>query len=778
VQEDEQRAEAMSKLTIRQILSWRWLRKLNGSDANAISTSATKPIGAEHVDTPNSQDASDAAQTSEAVSSDVPIRFPTQDAYGIGSFAKMLARSIANADASDGLVFAVNGSWGSGKSSACNLIIHHLDTDIKAGRIVLVTFNPWWFSGAEALTISFFQELSASIGQSLSDQAKEALLSLGARVTTTGPLLGSLATIFASPALGSAVSASAGLIGKFIDTGRTVDQEHQRVAEALRNQQKKFVVIVDDIDRLDTEDALQIFRLVKSVGRLPNVIYVLAFDRLLAERMVSEHFPSEGPSYLEKFIQGGFDLPLPDSHDLRDAVLRVVESVMGAPAEQKTTRFWNLFHDVCAPLIRLPRDAVRLSNAIRVSWPVIRDDVDRADFVALEALRLFLPRVHTAIRANPDMLCGEEEGSRDRNALADEYEQTFLGDLEGRQREIGRRAILRLFPRVEAIWANVFHRSADDWRRDRLVCSKPHFPTYFAFSVPDEAITASEVSEALQAAGNAHDVVTLFRRLITEHRRRGGTRAALVLEELTVRASEVSEEDVSELLNGLFTIADEINVEADERRAFGVGNNQLRIHWLINNLIRDRFEQPRRSEFIENACATASLGFLCDIARRCHGDYKPNEGEQREQREPLVVREVADRLLDLCRQQLQQGAENGTLKRHRDLITLLFEWADFASDDEVRRWTDAWLADDGFVVLLTERVIQTSWSQGLGFGGLGDVVARRNDYVHFEPMQAIIDIPRFRVRVNDLLDRDDLTDEDKAQLERFNATPERDPRRA
>jgi hypothetical protein len=63
------------------------------------------------------------------------------------------------------------------------------------------------------------------------------------------------------------------------------------------------LVVIDDIDRLSLDEALLIFRLVKSVGRLPKVMHLLVYDRQLAEKIANERFPSEGPHYLEKITQ-------------------------------------------------------------------------------------------------------------------------------------------------------------------------------------------------------------------------------------------------------------------------------------------------------------------------------------------------------------------------------------------------------------------------------------------------------------------------------------------
>jgi predicted KAP-like P-loop ATPase len=128
-----------------------------------------------------------AVALTNGVAGDSPISSPTQDLFGIDPFAKALAASIARVDAKDGLVFAINGTWGTGKSSAVNLVTHHLEHEFAGDDILVVTFNPWWFSDSEALTISFFQELHASVGKSLSESARNAMATLGSRLSAAGP---------------------------------------------------------------------------------------------------------------------------------------------------------------------------------------------------------------------------------------------------------------------------------------------------------------------------------------------------------------------------------------------------------------------------------------------------------------------------------------------------------------------------------------------------------------------------------------------------------------
>jgi len=63
---------------------------------------------------------------------DKPIDAPEDDRFGIDAFAQALAVAIQKMKAPEGTVIAINGPWGSGKSSAVNLIQHHLKDAVTA----------------------------------------------------------------------------------------------------------------------------------------------------------------------------------------------------------------------------------------------------------------------------------------------------------------------------------------------------------------------------------------------------------------------------------------------------------------------------------------------------------------------------------------------------------------------------------------------------------------------------------------------------------------------
>ena len=705
------------------------------------------------------------------LSSDLPIEKPDEDVFGLDPFAGAIAKSIEKTPSPNGVVLAVNGPWGSGKSSAINLILHHLQPAVENDELTIVRFSPWWFAGAEALTLAFFQELSIAVGPSLGTQATDAITAVGRQISAGGPVLSALANILA-PGSGALVGGATGLIGKLAGSNKTVEQEHETIVKALNAQAKRFLVVIDDIDRLSPDDALTIFRLAKSVGRLPNVLYLLAFDKDLAEKAVAERFPSEGQSYLDKIVQSSFEVPPPPVDELRKQLLKAAFSVMGDPGEAGV-RFMNVFYDVVAPRIRTPRDVVRIMNDVRSTWPAVADEVDRADFIGLAAIRAASPRLYRVIRDNPDKLCGLEPRGGSRQQSQQTYDRLFgLEELEPAEREQERLALRRLFPRLDSIWGNVIRTDDEGMKRDRRIGSLDHFRTYFALALAEDTMSSAEIAAFIKDAGKPDLVRDRLRQQLGKKRSSGSSRASLLLDELLLRAGDVAKADIPALVKVLFELADELDVEGDKARGFSVGDNRLRIHWLMNRLVTERFDESGRAKVYGDAMKTASLHWCCDFAERCLRSFAPPE-PGRSRAEPIVSEAEAKRYGALALRKLKAAAASGALVDHGDLARLMFEWRRLAADDgrAVKAWAKGRLKDPGFVVALARAVPTVVWSQGMGFDGMGDRVARRQVSVRLDPFSMVLDTPKFEERVAALVDDPNLNAEDREALRAFRDAP-------
>lgn len=698
---------------------------------------------------------------------DQPIEIPGEDRFGIDPFARTLATSICKLKSPNGSVIALNGPWGSGKSSAVNLIRHHLAEPVKANELALIDFACWWFRGEDALALAFFRELYAGLAPSLGDKLKKLLPKLGARLVRLGSIAGGAADLAGAGGAGVLTGRALEWLGGLIEQEESVEKLHGELAKVLADQAKRFLIIIDDIDRLSPDEALLIFRLVKSVGCLPNVMYLLVYDRQLAEKIVSEHYPSEGPHYLEKIVQAAFELPEPSSADVRQHLLALIESICGTPGESEMVRFMNIFHEGVAPVMRTPRDVARFTNSLSVTWPAVAGEVNLADFLALEVLRLLHPHIYRAIRQNKEGLCGSiGNDGRNREALSKRYQELFFGPNQTETEEKLRRMLMRIFPALESVWGGLTYDSdfTRQWAMERRVCSEAHFTSYFRFAVGEDVLPRTELDEFISRAEDRDFVTEAMRNAAKVMRRAGGTKAAVLLDELTNHAGRIEREKVQPLLSALFSISDEIDVEADKAKAFSIGSNELRLHWLLRALTMDRFSSFERSAIFVAACETASLGWLADFVRSAWTNYHPREGRPPELPEKCLTTEVdAGRLRDLLRTRIDTSAKDGTLATHKDLAFLLHWWNELAADDgkTVRAWTTDLFATDDGVKQLSRALTSYGWAQGLGIAGLGDLVAKRVTHVNVESMAKLLDLEMFRTRVEavaSVVDAPELTD--------------------
>ena len=677
------------------------------------------------------------------ISADLPIKEPSQDAFSIDQFAKALGSSIAQMPSPEGTVIALNGNWGSGKTSTVNLVLHHLTNgEFAEVKPEIVQFNPWWFRGEEALTIAFFRELGNALKAKLTDRAKKLLPKIGARLLRAGSSAAPVIDIAGAGGAATAASGTLDWLADLITDDESVEKLHAEISKALRNQDQRFLIVIDDIDRLSPNEALAVFRLVKSVGRLPNIIYLLSFDRELAEKAIADSFPSEGPHYLEKIIQLSFDLPKPDEDDLRQYLLERVYNIIGFPKEDEAVEFMNLFHEAVAPYIRSPRDAIKLVNNLSVTYPAVKGDVFAGDFLALEAMRIFEHDLYLKLRQNGSLLTANLSSleSRHTSNLSEQWNSIFIGSHPEADRI--RRVIMRLFPVGEAVWRNTWHTSSEPiWRRRRRVSSSEHFETYFRFSLSKKAVPQKTIDAFIENQGDARWISTELSKLAVE-RSNGTSDLARLLETLTSFASDIKIENAANFLRAIFSVADDIYLEGDEAKGMSFGDNRLRIHWLLRSILMERTSLEERSAVLLSAARSAQTYWLIDLARSAWADWNPRAGKDIELDKALLTYWDTFKLRKLALLRLRMEASAGTLIEFGKLSFLLWNWHDFSQNGatEVRNWTDKVIEDEEAALKLAFGFTYHTWSHGMGFSDMGDLVAKRTTSTSLKQAESIIDV--------------------------------------
>ncbi|WP_326955122.1 KAP family P-loop NTPase fold protein [Amycolatopsis sp. NBC_01286] len=322
---------------------------------------------------------------------DNPIKGSPDDALGRAPLARHLAVELRNLDVTEGSVFAIMGPWGSGKTSLVNLIRENL---AKEPALTVVDFNPWMFSGAEQLVDSFFVEIAAQLGERPGKLKK-----IAEELDAYGELLSPLGAI---PFVGSWVTrfgAGAKAIKKFEERRKqSVTQRRAKLAGQLSELEQPVIVVIDDLDRLDSGEIRDIFKLVRLTASFPNIIYLLAFDRHRVELALSGEGVT-GRSYLEKIVQASAEVPAISDNLLVSQVADALNETLGDMGDSRfdETRWPDIMMEIVHPFVRNMRDVRRFAGSARGTFRSLEGDVDTVDVIALEAVRVFAPELFRSV---------------------------------------------------------------------------------------------------------------------------------------------------------------------------------------------------------------------------------------------------------------------------------------------------------------------------------------------------------------------------------------------
>jgi predicted KAP-like P-loop ATPase len=629
-----------------------------------------------------------------SVSADRPLLSPTSDLLGYAPFAELLAAAIADAGTNEGLVIALYGPWGSGKTTVLNFVRSYLFD--RPEDFEFVSFNPWWFSGREDLTRRFFSLITKSIrpGRQRYEDLRRRFGEFSAAIGEL-PLPGATTGRFASKVVTPPLQDVAAL--------------KQQISELLQQYERKIVVFVDDVDRLAHDEIMEVFRLVKAVGDFPNVVYVLALDRDVALRAIGRTLDEQAESYLEKIVQVPFDLPPPDRAALRRMLIAGLDAIFSQELQKERfdgSRWTSLYLDGIDFLLRTPRDVTRLLNVLGFTAAPARGEVDAVDFIGVEALRVFRPKVYDIVRRNRDMFAGPaptgpySQGGRTERET---FHNAWLAD-EQPEADWLKRYLSQLFPGLQGIWGGSSYGASweGSWRRNLRVASPDVFDVYFRLSVPAEAISAAEMEGLVDLTVDRKLFATRLQELAQRDREGGTSRLRAYLERLEDYTDEViSESSIPTAVGAIFDVADELQEPKDGTRGVFDWDNDVRFGRLVHQLLR-RLPEQARFELLQTVVGN---GTALAFALREVGIFGQEQGEgtdqpARPEEEWTVTTEHLHELQQSLVDRIRDTAEAGLLLNVSELPRMLWRWLDWGSELDVRDWVASAIAPDAGLVQL------------------------------------------------------------------------------
>jgi len=175
-----------------------------------------------------------------------------------------------------------------------------------------------------------------------------------------------------------------------------LDELRKRIEQMLNEANKRLVILIDDIDRLDREETHAIFKLVKLSASFRHTSYVLAFDDDVVSAALGERYGAGGSlagrAFLEKIIQVPLHLPPADENSLRQLALEGVQNALNQAGIELTQpqvdAFVRHFDDALLPQLETPRRAKLFSNALMFALPILKGEVNPVDLMLIEGIRV------------------------------------------------------------------------------------------------------------------------------------------------------------------------------------------------------------------------------------------------------------------------------------------------------------------------------------------------------------------------------------------------------
>lgn len=689
------------------------------------------------------------------LSADVPIEKIDEDSFAFTTQAKAISDHILESfKLGDSLVFGINGPWGSGKTSLINLTLYYLEQQNYTKEHIVLKFSPWIIGNHESILAKFLPSLEEKIRMNGLDRKQtETLRTYAKYVTKAIHGLNHASNNLDWSNLnfiGCFIKISSFIVSCFSDdkSNRSLEDTKKEVINQLNEHETPVLVVLDDIDRLEPKEILNILRLVRSTANLPYIVYLLSYDHDKVARMLSKELSIDGKHYLEKIIQLPIKVPEVSPVILSENLKKKLNKLFSIDklSSERKKRF-NLVADTLfqAGLASYPRDISRLKNIIGFRWRLSEQKVDPADATFVWALemkysslhqwiqnyvRTYYPFVSSIPFRDPEHVTKERRRFMSKLIHLCETDYIPLDDivlmLEGTLPGIERQITVSedMDENESRYMFKLFHpldeKKIFENRKTKRLASDLHWRNYFSYHDGSTEQSLEKIGALITlATENPKRAVEEFLRASKIQLPSGGTEAERIIE---VIESMAENDDMSETdrLNVFTIIIHSIDVAADT----GVDkrNKEYVLFWKTHSLsikLLKPIASNNRSEAMFRALdASESVSWILFFIRnilKAHGNrhfgQDVDEPNWLNEHELAGLRELARSII--CRL-ISDKAFIYKIFEPKWVFYMWHDLSDTVEKSEMRRWIEEAIKDDFYLLKFVKifSTIQSSSSHG------------------------------------------------------------------
>jgi hypothetical protein len=316
---------------------------------------------------------------------DKEITARKDDLLNLAEKANSFAERVFNNGSPESFVFGVDAPWGIGKSSFINFCKEYWD-ECHKDEIVLYKFTPLKYAGNNDLLRVFVDGLIHAIQKDSFIPEIRPLISKYSRLLRETDRFSFL-----------------GIKIPTFTVDYTAEEAFDDLSAVLGRFNKKVVIVVDDLDRMNFSEIRDILFVIRKSFVLPNVSYVLCYDTenigILEAQTPSTEKVSE---FLEKFVNIKISLYL-DREDLSKYVSENIEKAVSTKlvdpilVQQAIGGLLDIYkasdYHNYLPFVGDVRKLKRLINTI-VLFELENTDFKNSDFDKRDLIHLLLIYIH------------------------------------------------------------------------------------------------------------------------------------------------------------------------------------------------------------------------------------------------------------------------------------------------------------------------------------------------------------------------------------------------
>lgn len=452
----------------------------------------------------------------------------TEDLFDRDTFVRRVVDLLIDQEAhrSTGVVIGIEGPWGSGKSSILNFVTSEISDQYESYDCtkspIIVHFNPWLITSKESLLLNFFAEFLFGVQQSTAfhipynwpihrvvDEIRDNIgiyaNLLEIALDSVLPSLSKVATVFRN-------------LKKRADKGNYKKANEISLFYAKRSLQESIsklnvpiLIVIDEVDRISSEEVQLIVQLVKSVADFESVSYLLAYDKHKVATALTHGSNisslDDGFLFLEKIVQLELKVPELVDGELAEHLKRMLKSEF--PGNERieywveSEELWDRLGVLLPEPIENSRDIVRIVNLFCARYPVLVDEVDPGDILLWGVIEQKAPRVAQYISKNWHLFTDLYQYSevsvarhQERLYVSDSALGLLAGDLgsENELPEWTKKLIFSLFPGCKGASES---RSDRDKKSPISICEVRSFFALSRMTNPPGAMSIIKVRELI-----------------------------------------------------------------------------------------------------------------------------------------------------------------------------------------------------------------------------------------------------------------------------------------